>query len=597
VRGPAIVLLRSTCVAIALLGGVTSSADANAHVIVINANAAGVGFNDPAPAVPVGGNPGTTVGQQALDAVQYAADLWGATLDSPVDIRALVTFEPLTCTATTAALGAARATFILSDFERVGAFPGPLLPNTWHHSALADKRAGADLVPDTYVDPDPPYLTVSPAPDIRARFNSQIGQPGCIPGNGWYYGFDNRAPADHPDLVAVVLHELAHGLGFSQFADVNTGARPALCEGCPGLGDVFAANLLDTTTFKYWNDMTDFERQISATNSRRLVWDGPAVQAAAPSVLIPGMPILRIHSPDTVDGIYAVGTASFGPPLSTPGETGRIVLAIDPANTAGPSTSDACSPLTNAADVAGQIAFVDRGTCSFLIKAKNVQAAGGRAMIVADNIGGAPPATMGGTDPAITIPAVRITLLDGLLLKAHLDEGVNGTLGVDLTLLAGADTQGRVYINAPNPVVRSSSISHWDPVAFPNLLMEPATNPDLTHSVRPPDDLTLPLLRDIGWFPDADNDGFADEVDECDASDMRPALVIFGKDTQVKNLLFESGCTMSDDIQLVIARAANHGKFVSGVAELVKSWRKAGLISGAEGGVITSTAAGSKAGK
>ena len=30
--------------------------------------------------------------------------------------------------------------------------------------------------------------------------------------------------------------------------------------------------------------------------------------------------------------------------------------------------------------------------------------------------------------------------------------------------------------------------------------MEPAINFDLTHSLVPPQDLTLSLLRDIGWF-------------------------------------------------------------------------------------------------
>ena len=34
--------------------------------------------------------------------------------------------------------------------------------------------------------------------------------------------------------------------------------------------------------------------------------------------------------------------------------------------------------------------------------------------------------------------------------------------------------------------------------------MEPAINPDLTHSVKAPEDLTLELLRDVGWFADAD---------------------------------------------------------------------------------------------
>jgi hypothetical protein len=59
-----------------------------------------------------------------------------------------------------------------------------------------------------------------------------------------------------------------------------------------------------------------------------------------------------------------------------------------------------------------------------------------------------------------------------------------------------------------------SSISHWDPIAFPNQLMEPAINGDLTHQVSGVD-LTLALLRDIGWFPDADVDGIADGNDNC----------------------------------------------------------------------------------
>jgi hypothetical protein len=40
-------------------------------------------------------------------------------------------------------------------------------------------------------------------------------------------------------------------------------------------------------------------------------------------------------------------------------------------------------------------------------------------------------------------------------------------------------------------------VSHFDVSAFPNLLMEPAINPDLTNNV----DLTYNALFDIGWFP------------------------------------------------------------------------------------------------
>jgi hypothetical protein len=51
----------------------------------------------------------------------------------------------------------------------------------------------------------------------------------------------------------------------------------------------------------------------------------------------------------------------------------------------------------------------------------------------------------------------------------------------------------------PNPFQPGSSVSHWDTSANRNLLMEPAINADLTQSVRPPQDLTLPLFKDIGW--------------------------------------------------------------------------------------------------
>jgi hypothetical protein len=53
---------------------------------------------------------------------------------------------------------------------------------------------------------------------------------------------------------------------------------------------------------------------------------------------------------------------------------------------------------------------------------------------------------------------------------------------------------------APNPFESGSSVSHWDSSAFPNQLMEPNINDDLTHSVTPPQDLTFSLLRDIGWL-------------------------------------------------------------------------------------------------
>ena len=164
-------------------------------------------------------------------------------------------------------------------------------------------------------------------------------------------------------------------------------------------------------------------------------------------------------------------------------------------------------------------------------------------------------------------------------------------------VLAGADAAGRVLMHAPNPVVPGSSISHWDPIASRNLLLEPAINFDLTHSLAPPDDLSLALMHDIGWFPDADTDGFADEVDDCDASDLSETIDVGGEDTGVANLIFTNGCTMSDQVIAAADAAGNHGGFVSAVAHLGNSWRNIGAVTNAERATIQNAAAHSKVGK
>jgi len=560
------------------------TASAAATITIVNVDGAGEGFNDPAPRAPVGGNPGTTLGQQRLNAFTHAAGIWGATLDSSVEIFIQASFDPLTCTAGSAVLGSAgtiQVDLVPGGGGGIPPFPG-LEANTLYGLALANKRFGFD---------DSPGPNGTNADDIRARFNSTIGTPGCLVGINWYYGFDLNHGTDI-DLVTVLLHEFGHGLNFQSFANVSTGALFA------GFDDVFEKRILDLTSGKTWPTMTNAERRASAINSRKVVWNGATVTAAVPGVLAFGVPLMRINSPAGIAGFYDVGTASFGSALTGAGITGNVVLGLDPdedgAGTVSTGT-DACSPLTNAAAVAGKIALVDRGVCGFIVKVKNAQNAGAIAVIVADNLPGAPPAGLGGTDPTITIPSVRITLPDGNTLKANLASGVNATLLLDLSVRAGADPAGgRALLYTPNPVQPGSTISHWDTSAFPNQLMEPAINGDLTHSVSPPQDLTLPLLRDVGWFPDADLDGVPDDVDCEPNSDFRPSVVVGTCDSGVPNTFFTNGCTIADLVQHCAVGAKNHGGFVSCVAHLTNDLKSAGIITGDQKGAIQSCAAHTK---
>jgi uncharacterized repeat protein (TIGR01451 family) len=134
---------------------------------------------------------------------------------------------------------------------------------------------------------------------------------------------------------------------------------------------------------------------------------------------------LRVNAPSGIAGYYEIRPASFGPVPTTGGLTGDVVIALDPADPGGPSTTDGCSALTNAAAVAGHIALIDRGACGYTVKVKNAQNAGATAVIIANN--GGTFGTPGGVDGTITISAVMVTQTDGATLKANVP-GLNVTL-------------------------------------------------------------------------------------------------------------------------------------------------------------------------
>lgn len=467
---------RTLTVAAAL---VLTGAGANAANIVINnVDAPGIGFNDPTPAAPVGGNAGTTLGDQRLIVFQTAAAIWGGTLESDVTIVVQATFQPLNCSPTSGVLGSAGP---IQIFGQTTSDDG-LVPFTWYHSALANAITGFDFEPGP---PDPGLLVPPFADDIVAFFNGAIGtDPNCLTGTDWYNGLDNDEPANTIDLLAVVMHELGHGLGFSEFASEATGA---LIQGIPS---IYARFMLDTAQGKIFADMTDAERLQAQVAGENLVWAGPLVTATAPSVLGP-RPTIRILRPKSIAGTLSVQAASFGPPLrQNGGMTGKVVLVDDGVG----ATADACEPIQN--NLNGKIALIDRGTCAFTQKVLNAQAAGAKGAIVANNVAG-PPAPMGGFSPFVTIPSVGTTLEQGDAIKAELDGGVNLKLILDKDLLAGADDNGLVRLYAPDPVQPGSSKSHFDTSATPNLLMEPAINADLTPTQTL--DLTPALFQDIGW--------------------------------------------------------------------------------------------------
>jgi hypothetical protein len=444
---------------------------AGATIVIQNNDVAGQGFNDPTPAAPVGGNNGTTVGQQRLVAFQFAADLWGATIKSDVPITIAASWAPLTCNATSATLGAATSAGTFSNF------PGAPVANTLYSAALANAIAGKDLNPSRA--------------EISAQFNSNLGNTGCLDGTHFYLGLDNRHGSDI-DLVAVLMHEFGHGLGFQSFTNGSTGQWAF---GSPSVFDRF---LLDNATGKTWDQtsMTNAERAASAVSTSNLVWNGPAVTGDGRGVL--GSARVRVNSPAGIAASYVANTAEFGAPLSSGGTTANVVQALDPSDANGAATTDGCSAITNHSDVAGRIALIDRGTCTFVTKVKNAQNAGAVGVVIANSSAGV-FGGLGGSDASISIPAVMVTFDNGNTIKSQLGAGVNATLLFDNSSPSGADAQGHPQMYAPATFSSGSSVSHFDTVLAPNQLMEPNISGDLLHSVATPSDLTGSQLRDIGW--------------------------------------------------------------------------------------------------
>lgn len=133
---------------------------------------------------------------------------------------------------------------------------------------------------------------------------------------------------------------------------------------------------------------------------------------------------LDVNSPAGIAGPYNASDAGFGPGLPATPITADFALVED--NTA--PINDGCETIVNAAALAGKIAVIDRGNCSFVIKVEAAQNAGALAVIIINNVAGA-PFQMGGASATITIPSIMIEMGDGTAIKNQMAAGtVNGTI-------------------------------------------------------------------------------------------------------------------------------------------------------------------------
>jgi len=182
----------------------------------------------------------------------------------------------------------------------------------------------------------------------------------------------------------------------------------------------------------------------------------------AQALLDPPANRVRVDSPSPAAGEYLfAGPAGYGPGLPSGGISGSFELVDDGSG----SPSEGCGPLIGF--TAGSIAIADRGTCPFVQKTQNAQAAGAVALVIVNNVPG-DPFSPGGSASGITIPTVMISLDDGTLIKENLPASGAVIPGVPVSNSArvGVDSHAwgheggtDISIEVVDPGVPSSALS------------------------------------------------------------------------------------------------------------------------------------------
>lgn len=150
--------------------------------------------------------------QEAQDALEYAGEIWGLHLDSPIPIRV-------------------QANWVEQDGNVLGSagpngffsLTGAGIPNTVYSVAQASALIEQDIVAgEDNLDAD---MTIN----INCNFDD------------WYFGTDANTPTGLIDFVTVALHEFGHGLGFLGTIQANnTTQRAGSGFSIPYIYEVFA---------------------------------------------------------------------------------------------------------------------------------------------------------------------------------------------------------------------------------------------------------------------------------------------------------------------------------------------------------------------
>jgi hypothetical protein len=132
-------------------------------------------------------------------------------------------------------------------------------------------------------------------------------------------------------------------------------------------------------------------------------------------------------------GNLAAQPASFAPTVFA--TSGQLVAYQDGTDV----STDGCEAATNASALAGKIALIDRGKCTFVVKVQNATNAGAIGVLVANNVSGPAPYLGANQGTPTTVPTLGISDVDGAALRTALGAGA---VNVKLVREAAQDRDG-----------------------------------------------------------------------------------------------------------------------------------------------------------
>ncbi len=235
---------------------------------------------------------------EAMTSFQYASDIWASLVNSTVAIEVAACWRT---DLSTSNLGTTSTNLVQDP-------PNAPVKNTYYPLSLSNHLAGTRLVPTV--------------PDMIVDINGN---------SNWYLGTDGN-PGYKVDLVTVVLHEIAHGLGFIGAFTVSSGSG-SLRFPNPAIYDRFTADGSGTSLLSYPSPSTALGSVLTGGGiyftgaAARKANGGLSVKLYAPSTWVSGSSYTHLdegfNSTQNAVMTYSIG---FGEAIHTPGPVTSGIL-------------------------------------------------------------------------------------------------------------------------------------------------------------------------------------------------------------------------------------------------------------------------------